>query len=83
MARRQTRKMQRQRSVTQMLLPLQMAEEAIMGIKNVFKSNKDRRGSDCLSDLSVSGTSTKDSSHRYNRANSPRPGEFSSSNHSA
>lgn len=36
-ARRNTKKMQRQRSITQMLLPVHMAEEAFISVKNFVK----------------------------------------------
>jgi hypothetical protein len=44
-ARRNTKKMQRQRSMTQVLLPVHLAEEALLGVKNFVKKNeKKKRG---------------------------------------
>lgn len=75
-ARQSTKKLQRQRSMTQMLLPVHMAEEALISFKNFVgkkkKKNKDgKREDDDCSELSNSA-STKDSSHRYTGSPSSR-----------
>lgn len=68
-ARSHTKKMQRQRNMTQLLQPVHMAEEAIIDFKNFItkkKKTKKKKGSseiDDWSDISNS-ISTKDSSHR-------------------
>lgn len=66
-ARRGTRRVRRQRSVTQTMMPVNMAEEAVIGLRNLLKK-KIKKGdrekdADCMSDMSQS-VSTEDSSHR-------------------
>jgi len=60
-ARRSTKKMQRQRSMTQVLLPLHLAEELLIGMKNLLKKKKNRghMESDNWSDLSNSASKSK------------------------
>lgn len=65
-ARDSTKKLQRQRSITQMLLPVHKAEEAMIGIKNFIKKKKKggvTTDDNEWSDMSNSA-STKDSSRR-------------------
>ncbi|KAL7533541.1 hypothetical protein ACHAXR_005303 [Thalassiosira sp. AJA248-18] len=63
-ARRSTKKIQRRRSMTQMMLPLHIAEEAFSGMKNfVTRKKSDAEKNGDLSDMSNSA-STKDSSNR-------------------
>lgn len=61
-ARRNTKKMQRQRSMTQVLLPVHFAEELLIGFKSLMKKKKkkgkDMEGAD-WSDLSNSGSKSK------------------------
>ncbi len=67
-ARSHTKKMQRQRSMTQFLQPVHMAEEAIIDIKKFIakKKTKKKQGKSEVDDWSVlsNSISTKDSSHR-------------------
>ena len=54
-ARNETKKVQRQRSLTQMLLPIHMAHEACLGIKSfVAKHSRSEFTGDDMSDLSRS-----------------------------
>jgi len=65
-ARKSTKKMQRQRSMTQLMLPLHRAEEAFVGITNFMAKRRGSGGSnddDDVSEMSNSN-STKDSSQR-------------------
>jgi hypothetical protein len=57
-ARRSTKKMQRQRSITQLLLPVHMAEEVLIGMKNLMTKKKKggNTGEDDWSDLSNSAS---------------------------
>jgi len=68
-ARRNTKKMQRQRSVTKLMLPLSMAEECFLNVKNfvIGKKSEGSERSDDWSDIS-SSASTKGSSSRHYRA---------------
>ncbi|KAL9188075.1 hypothetical protein ACHAXT_006453 [Thalassiosira profunda] len=61
-ARKDTKRAQRERTVTQMLLPLHMAEEAFIGFKRFFSSKRDR--ADEL-DLSISSKTKDSSSNRH------------------
>jgi hypothetical protein len=73
-ARKSTKKMQRQRSMTQLLLPISMAEEALVSFKSFLKKKKKSSAdSDDLSEMSNSA-STKDSSHtpKYSTSQSAR-----------
>ena len=66
-ARKSTKKMQRQRSMTQLMLPLHRAEEAFVGITNYMAKRRGSGGGsnddDDVSEMSNSN-STKDSSQR-------------------
>lgn len=63
-ARSETKKLQRQRSLTQILLPVHMAHEACISIKNLIsKKNKELSGDD-LSELSLSMSKHSDSISR-------------------
>ena len=42
-ARRSTKRMQRQRSMTQVLLPMHLAEEVLIGVKNYAKKKKKKK----------------------------------------
>lgn len=72
-ARRDTKKMQRQRSMTQSMYPIHVAQEACIGIKNFITKKKKKSGEDgssengSWSDMSNSG-STKDSTQRHSVA---------------
>ena len=61
-ARKDTKRAQRERTVTQMLLPLHMAEEAFIGFKRRFLRKGD--GADEL-DLSISSKTKDSSSNRH------------------
>lgn len=65
-ARKTTKKVQRQRSMTQVLLPVHRAGEAFVGLKNLVKHKKSDGEAHHKewSDLSNSG-STQETSHRY------------------
>ena len=67
-ARSHTKKMQRQRTMTQLLQPVHMAEEAIIDMKKFItkKKTKKKQGRSEVDDWSVisNSISTKDSSHR-------------------
>ncbi len=65
-ARSHTKKMQRQRSITQLLQPVHMAEEAIIDMKKFFtKKTKKKQDRSEVDDWSVisNSISTKDGSH--------------------
>ena len=64
-ARGNTKKIQRQRSMTQLMLPISMCEEAVISLKS-FVSKRKKKGvvdNDVWSDMSNSA-STKDTTHR-------------------
>ena len=64
-ARGSTKKIQRQRSMTQMMLPIHLAEEAVISFKKFINKKKGKEEDEIYSDMSNSG-STKDitNSHR-------------------
>ena len=72
-ARNETKKLQRQRSITQNMYPIHVAQEACIGIKNFItkkkkKSREDGSGENgSWSDMSNSA-STKDSTQRHSVA---------------
>jgi hypothetical protein len=75
-ARSETKKLQRQRSMTQILLPVHMAHEVCISIKNfVSKKSKGMTG-DEMSELSLST-----SKHIESVNNSSHGGSISGSNH--
>mmetsp|Transcript_33279 Transcript_33279/g.80487 ORF Transcript_33279/g.80487 Transcript_33279/m.80487 type:complete len:448 (+) Transcript_33279:115-1458(+) len=66
-ARRNTKKMQRQRSMTKTMMPMHFVEEAFMNLTKFITKKTDKGDGDddwSSSDLSNSA-STKDSTHRY------------------
>lgn len=85
-ARSHTKKMQRQRSMTQLLQPVYMAEEVIIDIRNFIakKKTKKKQGHSVMDDWSdiSNSISTRDSSHRGVRSmNQIDAGGLSSSSH--
>ena len=78
-ARNETKKVQRQRSLTQMLLPIHMAHEACLGIKSfVAKQSRSKFTGDDMSDLS---RSTSKHIESLNGSNSIRGGNMNGSVH--
>jgi hypothetical protein len=68
-ARRSTKKMQRQRSITQVLLPVHLAEEVLIGMKNLMKKKK-RGGNTEKDDWSDLSNSVSKSGEVRTRGNS-------------
>lgn len=60
-ARDETKKLQRQRTVTQVLLPFHMAHEVCISIKNLVSKKNKRLSGDELSELSLSISKHRDS----------------------
>ena len=68
-ARRNTKRMQRQREMTRMMLPLHYAEEAYVSFKNFV--NKKRTGGGEDTQDTADDWSSEDSSRRYMNSASP------------
>ncbi|KAL7502467.1 hypothetical protein ACHAXN_000425 [Cyclotella atomus] len=77
-ARSETKKLQRQRSMTQILLPVHMAHEVCISIKNMVSKKSKGLTRDEMSELSLST-----SKHVESINNSSHRGSISSSNHIA
>jgi hypothetical protein len=74
-ARRTTKEVQRQRSMTQVLLPLHLAEEVYIGMKNLMKKNKNKKkGSNTESEdwSDLSNSASKSSYNNPTRGTLPR-----------